>query len=310
MARSVFISAGHSDQDPGAVSSKSGTERIERDEVWEISELTKKYLESHSNIKVYRDKWTDRWFKAVDRANAANVDLFVEFHENAGGGDGAEVIIHNKGNQYIADAFKKQFLAFGQNWRRTIIDPDFVAVRDTKCPACIVELCFVDSKDICIMDSTTEKKRLAKYMARAIADLLDVKLKEESSGGTSNKPHEKPTTQNRIKEDGIWGRSTTLATQKKLNVSARDGILSNQYKGNLNECILSSAIDMDSWHFISKVSSIGSSTVKAIQRKVGAPADGVFGPGSIKALQRFLHVKTDGIMGRNTVKAWQKWLNS
>ncbi len=169
----VYVSAGHSANDSGAVKKHRGWKTIvERDEVWEISNYVAAELKKRG-IKAYRDKWLFGWRDCVKAANRLKCDLFVEFHENAGGGDGAEVIIYSKKTQYIADAFKRQFLKLGQGWRKTIIDPRFWVIRDTKMPACIVEVAFVDNKkDIKDFDEPHEKKRLAVHMANAIEEIL------------------------------------------------------------------------------------------------------------------------------------------
>ena len=114
----------------------------------------------------------------------------------------------------------------------------------------------------------------------------------------------------RIEVDGIWGHDTSLATQIKLGVQWRDGILSDQFRDNIGECIVRSAIHSSGWDFVGYVSNYGSDTVRAIQRLVGCPVDGVLGPDTIRHMQKFLGVTVDGIMGYNTVSAWQRWLNA
>ncbi len=119
-------------------------------------------------------------------------------------------------------------------------------------------------------------------------------------------PATKPTVP-QIDVDGKWGRDTTLAVQRKLGMPVQDGVLSNQYRGNLDACILRDAIHMSGWEFVGTVSGIGSDTVRALQRMVGADADGVLGPNAITALQRWLGVKADGVLGPETVRALQQW---
>jgi lysozyme family protein len=76
---------------------------------------------------------------------------------------------------------------------------------------------------------------------------------------------------------------------------------------------------------------LGADTIKALQRKVGAPADGQLGPvtwravdvwlgvtppngvpgrDTIRALQRKVGSAADGILGVNTIRALQRWLNN
>lgn len=116
-------------------------------------------------------------------------------------------------------------------------------------------------------------------------------------------------TEPAIDVDGVWGPATTRRTQKKLGCASVDGVLSNQYAGNVGACIWEDVIG-GGWNLQDTVSSIGSDCVRAIQKLVGVEADGVFGPATIRALQRFLGITADGVMGPATVRAWQNWLNS
>lgn len=133
-----------------------------------------------------------------------------------------------------------------------------------------------------------------------------------SSSGSSapaSKPASTPTTSkpssNKIAVDGEWGKGTTRAAQKVFGTPV-DGIVSRQiakYRSYMPNCLASS------WDFRTSGYSSGSALIKAIQRWVGASADGLCGPGTIKALQKKLGVKADGYMGPNTVKAFQTYLN-
>lgn len=129
------------------------------------------------------------------------------------------------------------------------------------------------------------------------------------SSAPASKPASTPTTSkpssNKIAVDGEWGKGTTRAAQKVFGTPV-DGIVSRQiakYRSYMPNCLTSS------WDFRSSGYSSGSALIKAIQRWVGASADGLCGPGTIKALQKKLGVKADGYMGPNTVKAFQTYLN-
>ncbi len=368
----VYISAGHSSTDPGAVGHV-----VERDEVWKIADDLAAWLEDHG-ITAYRDQWAFNWRQTVDDANEKEVDYFFEIHENAGGGNGAECIIHNKGNQYIADALCGAFKSIGQQWRRTIIDPEFWVLKYTTMPAVIIEVAFVDNwDDIKDFDSDDEKKVLAAALGKAIATLCGVETTPQSA------PEDKPTgeiqvgsmvrirtgaqwyggaeipdwvmakswpvsdisgdrvvldkggicspihladivpesgtapapapdsapAEPQIEVDGRWGRNTTMAVQRKLGMAVQDGVLSNQYQGNLDACIRRDSINANGWDFTTHVSSVGSDTVRALQRMVGVAADGVLGPQAITALQIWLGVTADGVLGPDTVRALQRWCN-
>jgi hypothetical protein len=110
----------------------------------------------------------------------------------------------------------------------------------------------------------------------------------------------------KIDEDGIWGVETTKKAQEIFGTVV-DGKVSNQCKkyAATNPGLLSSTFD---W----KTLPIGSSSlIKAIQKKVGATKDGRIGPNTIKAMQRWLGTPVDGVVDKPSVmvKAFQKWLN-
>ena len=115
----------------------------------------------------------------------------------------------------------------------------------------------------------------------------------------------KPTS-NKINVDGSWGQATTKALQKILGTK-QDGIVSNQ--PTINRKYLYSA-SSTSWQFKKTGYSAGSNMIRALQKLIGAKADGWFGKNSVIALQRFLKVKADGSMGPATVRALQKYINS
>ena len=114
-----------------------------------------------------------------------------------------------------------------------------------------------------------------------------------------------------IAVDGWWGMATTRYTQKMLGTTV-DGKISSQPRGNKK--YLPNA-ETSSWEF-KLVGAKGSEMIKALQKLIGADADGYFGKGSVTSLQRFLKDKgfynstIDGYMGTNTVKAWQKYVNA
>lgn len=109
--------------------------------------------------------------------------------------------------------------------------------------------------------------------------------------------------------DGEWGMNTTLLSQKVMKTT-QDGHVS----GQRTSCkkYLPNA-DTSSWEF--SINGKGSPLIKAIQKLVGASADGIAGQGTVKAMQKFLKAQglytgsLDGVMGAGTVKAWQKYLN-
>lgn len=83
----------------------------------------------------------------VNKANAANVDLFVEIHLNAGGGTGSETWIAGSGS--TSEGYARKIvnalceLGFAN---RGVKVGNFYVLNKTKAPAVLVECCFVDSQ--------------------------------------------------------------------------------------------------------------------------------------------------------------------
>ena len=69
-----------------------------------------------------------------------------------------------------------------------------------------------------------------------------------------------------LKVDGVWGKATTAAIQKVLGTKVGGDWINN-------------------------------ADAKALQKKLGVTADGLFGTNSNKALQKYLGVKADGVFG-------------
>ncbi len=130
-------------------------------------------------------------------------------------------------------------------------------------------------------------------------------LKETSSDTNSSISSETNTKKESITVDGSWGTATTKALQKIFKTTT-DGVISNQ--PSLNKKYLSAA-STTTWKFKDKDYKAGSQLIKALQKKFGITADGLFGQQSVKALQKFLGITQDGSMGKETVKALQKWIN-
>ena len=83
----------------------------------------------------------------------------------------------------------------------------------------------------------------------------------------------------KLKVDGNWGAETTAAIQKVLGTKVGGAWINN-------------------------------TDAKALQKKLGVTADGLFGANSNKALQKYLKVTADGVFGPNSVKALQNALNA
>ena len=186
MAKKVFLGVGHGGKDPGAVA--NGFE--EADLNLSIALACQAELARHdvsvlmSRVKDETEDLTAR----ITECNKFSPDLALDIHNNAGGGDGAEVFHHHGGGtgKTLAVNILAEMIAIGQNSRgaKTKKNSDgkdyFGFIRQTVCPAVIVECAFVDNKkDIQIIDTAAEQKAMGVAIAKGILKTLGVAYKAE-----------------------------------------------------------------------------------------------------------------------------------
>lgn len=183
----VFISVGHGGSDPGAV----GNGLKEKDLNLAIAKTCRDVLKENG-VTVGMSRTKDEYDPVNDEikeCNAYNPDLAVSIHNNAGGGDGAEVYYHYGGGK--GKTLAKNILTYinkvGQNSRGAKIRKgsdgrDYYGfIRETSCPAVIVECAFVDNKtDIKILDTAKEQKAMGEAIAKGILKTLGIKEKKYS----------------------------------------------------------------------------------------------------------------------------------
>ena len=147
----VFIGVGHGGNDPGAVGYL-----VEKDVNLEMAKACRDYLVKHGvNVMMSRTKdENDRIDEEIRECNTYNPDLAVDVHNNAGGGDGFEVIcsVIGTASRKLAENIEKEVKKIGQNSRgiKTRTNDSgsdyFGFIRSTRCPAVICEGVFVDNK--------------------------------------------------------------------------------------------------------------------------------------------------------------------
>lgn len=177
----VYIGIGHGGSDPGAV----GNGFRESDLNLSVGKHCAAYLKKYGvNVKISRTTDSDVWLETrIKQANAFKADLALDIHHNAGGGDGIEVYHSVSGgkSKTLAQNIITEAVKIGQNSRglRTRTNSSgkdyFGFIRQTSMPAVLVECAFVDSKDIKIVDTETERKKMGEAIANAILKTLGVK---------------------------------------------------------------------------------------------------------------------------------------
>ena len=117
MSKKVFGGVGHGGKDPGAL----GNGLRESDINLDIAMAWKEELLRHGvDVKLSRDKdENDDLNEEIKECNAFNPDLAIDFHTNAGGGDGFEVYHSISGGlgKILAQNIEKEVITIGQNSR-------------------------------------------------------------------------------------------------------------------------------------------------------------------------------------------------
>lgn len=174
----VFLSAGHGGNDPGAVA--FGLK--EKDINLQTLLACRAELERHG-VKVVASRMVDEAdpvAQEVREANESGADVAVSFHANAGGGDGFEAFYY-KGNmegKRLAQLTEKYVKELGQN-SRGVKANNLMFTRETKMTAVLVESFFVDSEDRKIGDLVSEQKAFGVAYAKAILEYLGISHKTD-----------------------------------------------------------------------------------------------------------------------------------
>ena len=125
----------------------------------------------------------------IKECNAYAPDLAVDIHNNAGGGDGAEVFHSHLGGKgkTLAEDILAEIVKVGQNSRGVKIrknanGKDYYAfIRNTICPAVIVECAFVDnSTDLEILATEGKRQKMGQAIAKGILKTLGVEIQAGS----------------------------------------------------------------------------------------------------------------------------------
>lgn len=185
MTKKVFLGVGHGGSDPGAVA--NGFK--EKDLNLTIALACQAELIRHG-VTVLMERAGDVGVtssQAVKMCNDFAPDFAVDIHNNAGGGDGAEVFHHHLGgnSKKVAANILDEIVKIGQNARglKTKLNGNgndyFYFIRDIVASSVIVECAFLDnSKDVQIIDTTAEQKAMGVAIAKGILKTLGIAYKE------------------------------------------------------------------------------------------------------------------------------------
>jgi N-acetylmuramoyl-L-alanine amidase len=178
----VFIGVGHGGSDPGAVA--NGIK--EKDANLVIATECYNVLSRHK-VTVQMSRYKDEDESLNEKVNECNKfapDYALDIHNNAGGGDGAEVYYYKgstKGKN-LATQILNAIVKLGQNSRGVKQNTSFAFLKGTVCPAVLVECAFLDNKtDVQIIDTAAEQKAMGVAIAKGILATLGITYVEEVS---------------------------------------------------------------------------------------------------------------------------------
>ena len=218
----VFIGVGHGGTDAGAVA--NGFK--EKDFNLAIALACKAELERHGvSVRMSRtNDENDPVSQEIKECNAYCPDLAVDIHNNAGGGDGAEIFHSVKGGKSVTLGANiiSEIKKIGQNsrgikTRRNANGGDYYGfIRETQAPAVIVECAFVDNKnDIQIIDTAAEQKTMGVAIAKGILKTFGVNTAAQTA----------PEKIYRVQVGAYAVRSNAEAMAKKLKAAGFDAII-------------------------------------------------------------------------------------
>lgn len=219
----VFLGVGHGGNDPGAIGYIK-----EADVNLNMALACRDYLQANGvlvGMSRTKDE-NDDLNEEIRECNAYNPDLCVDIHNNAGGGDGAEVYYHHLGgtSKVLAQNIEAEIKAIGQNSRgcKTRLNSKGTAdyygfIRNTKASSVIVEGVFVDNKaDAAQADTLEEQKAFGVAIAKGILKTLGI---------TTNNTPTTPTTNNTNTND-------TPVTPYTVKITSDDGYLNVREQPN------------------------------------------------------------------------------
>lgn len=302
----LYIISGHGNGDCGAVG--NGYQEYER--VRALAQRIKDF--GGDNVMLHPFDDNAYASNAISKLNISKDYCIVELHMDSSSGfaRGGHVIIYGEFNADKYDTALANFIGdMFQGRSQTIVKRiDLLNLKRAASRGYnyrLLECCFItNADDIAKFNANIDD--IAKGILGAFGIDAGANV-PTATPVTSSKPATSSTSSKAdISVDGLWGKATTKALQKVLGTVA-DGIVSNQSSSDFAK-VNKGGLLTSSW----KTGHGGSMMIKAIQKKVGAIADGYFGKNTCKALQRYLGTTADGYVSKPSamVKELQRRLNA
>lgn len=183
----IYLDYGHGGNDNGAV------KYLVEDDVNLVQGRACAAELRAAGFLVKESRTSDKYKSLADRVAEADkwgADLFISFHNNAGGGNGFEAYIMSEAGRVVAKAIEKRVEEFGQNSRGIKDGSKLYVIKYTDMTAVLLEGFFVDNKaDAAQNDTVAEQKAYGVAVAKGIMDHYNVKPKK-----TATAMNKKPAT--------------------------------------------------------------------------------------------------------------------
>lgn len=173
----------HGGSDPGAVANNTKEKDLNLSIAKACSDELIKY---GVEVKMSRTKdENDPLSEEIRECNTFSPDLAVDIHNNAGGGNGAEVFHHYGGGtgKTLAINILDEIIKTGQNsrgakTRKNSAGQDYYGfIREVTAPAVIVECAFVDNAtDLEILATEGKRKSMGQAIAKGVLKTLGVEI--------------------------------------------------------------------------------------------------------------------------------------
>lgn len=253
----------------------------------------------------------DSLSQRCNKANAARVEVFVSIHCNAfnGRANGTEVFAASNAGRRIAQPVLNEIVKLGFFNRGVKNGSHLFVLRNTNMPAILVECCFIDSqKDMNIFDPEATANAIVKGLTGKLPSVpVNAVPDEEQNIDTSVMRLQRSL--NRLKITDRNGKplveNNQLNTETKYAIEKFQEIVGIEQTGIVGETTWS-VINQILAKRIIRRSHSGGPVVRYIQYRVGADADGIFGPQTEAAIKRFQRrngLVPDAIVGPAT---WQR----
>lgn len=163
----LIINAGHTKLGVGTGAVGLLTESVETRKI--AYELMKQLSDTDIEvIPAVFDKTTNNLKQAVNLSNENIADLFISIHLNAGGGNGSEIYTWKGVKKPSAVKICQNLSNIGFKNRGIKDGSGLYVIKNTKCEALLIEVCFVDSEEDNRVFRQVGYEKIAKAIANAI----------------------------------------------------------------------------------------------------------------------------------------------